>query len=396
MAKFDFNNSRYAKFFSDKSNRRFLSTFINQEGILLTNYGWYKTQGMKADGATPQDNKGNASFTVKARTIEAAPLMDLRAPLTDTNQKDENGIGFYTASIPDFSARGIVENAMEREYRTQKFEDFGNDADIVATWVGKVQEMLNSADTTLNNLTGQLLSKGNIDYTGLGSGIQLPLHKAAIPTDNFTTAGTKVWTANDCQILTQMKAIESKYRDKWGYEGALIWQIPRKMYHDVLMKNSEVINFVNSYRNANIININGTNVSYGDALYVTAQLFNDALSNYEGISPIEVVTEQQRNLTNTGDATIHGWSENVAVLRPAGYACEFEYCDNLDQKMFTKYGASVIDKTFATINDGLCTLINTTLNNGTYKEWHTDLLMKAVPALIDFPYHVIVNTTTAS
>ena len=44
MPKFDFNNSRYAKFFADKTNQRFLQSFINTEGLLYTNYGWYKTQ----------------------------------------------------------------------------------------------------------------------------------------------------------------------------------------------------------------------------------------------------------------------------------------------------------------------------------------------------------------
>ena len=44
MPKFDFNNSRYARFFSDKTNQRFLQSFVNTEGLLYTNYGWYKTQ----------------------------------------------------------------------------------------------------------------------------------------------------------------------------------------------------------------------------------------------------------------------------------------------------------------------------------------------------------------
>ena len=102
--KYDFNSSRYARFFADRSNRRFLQTFINTEGILYTNYGWYLTQGRKAAAPTPTDNSGVATFTVKARKVEAAPLMDLRAPLGDSNQMDKEGLSFYSATIPDFIA----------------------------------------------------------------------------------------------------------------------------------------------------------------------------------------------------------------------------------------------------------------------------------------------------
>ena len=112
MAKFDFNNSRYAKFFSDKTNQNFLQSFINMEGLLYTNYGWYKTQGVKASIPTPTAGNGTATFSVKGRDMKAAPLMDLRAPLGDSNQMDKEGIYWYTASIPDLIAPGFVETAM--------------------------------------------------------------------------------------------------------------------------------------------------------------------------------------------------------------------------------------------------------------------------------------------
>ena len=69
MPKFDFNNSRYAKFFADKTNQRFLQSFINTEGLLYTNYGWYKTQGVKAGAPTPTAPNGIATFSVKGRDL---------------------------------------------------------------------------------------------------------------------------------------------------------------------------------------------------------------------------------------------------------------------------------------------------------------------------------------
>ena len=127
----------------------------------------------------------------------------------------------------------------------------------------------------------------------------------------------------------------------------------------------------------------------------TEVAFRQAVIDYQGVSPIEVVTEKERNKTHTTDTFIHGWKENVAVLRPAGDAVEFEYTENLDQLMFQKYGSKAISKVFAQTNNGLATLVNTTLNNGIYQEWHTDLMMSACPALIEFPDHLIVDTTTA-
>lgn len=390
MAKFDFNNSRYAKFFSDKTNQRFLQSFINMEGLLYTNYKWYKTQGIKSSTATPTAPNGTATFSVKGRDMKAAPLMDLRAPLGDSNQMDNEGVYWYTASIPDFIAPGFVETAMEREAKEKQFELFGDDADIVAAWVNILQEKIDSADATMNYMTAQLMSTGKIDYRNIGRGIQIPLHKADIPEENFTTAGTKVWTAPDCKILSQMAAKEKMYREKWGYQGAMVWQVTRKMFYEVLLPNSEAKELVDNYKKNPLAYIAST-----ETAPTTQDLFVRAFRDYPGVSPIEIVEERERNLTNTGDTFVQGWNDKYAVLRPAGYACEFMYTNNLDRQMFEKYGSSVISKVWALANDGLCTVVNTTTNNGLYKEWHTDVMMSACPALVTFRNHVIVDTSVA-
>ena len=390
MAKFDFNNSRYAKFFSDKTNQNFLQSFINMEGLLYTNYGWYKTQGVKASIPTPTAGNGTATFSVKGRDMKAAPLMDLRAPLGDSNQMDKEGIYWYTASIPDLVAPGFVETAMEREAKERQFELFGNDADLVAAWVHTLQSQIDSADVTMNYMTAQLMSTGKIDYRNIGRGIQIPLHKADIPEENFTTAGTKVWTAPDCKILSQMAAKEKLYREKWGYQGAMVWQVTRKMFYEVLLPNSEAKELVDNYKKNPLAYIAST-----ETAPTTQDLFVRAFRDYPGVSPIEIVEERERNLTNTGDTFGEGWSDEIAGLRPAGYACEFQYTSSLDRRMFQKYGSTVISKVWALANDGLCVVVNTTTNNGLYKEWHTDVMMSACPALVTFRNHVIVDTSVA-
>lgn len=391
MAKFDFSSSRYARFFSDKENQRFLQTFINTEGLLHTNYKWYTTQGIKASAPTPTAPNGTATFSVKGRDLKAAPLMDLRAPLGDSNQMEKDGLYWYTASIPDFIAPGFVETAMEREARVKQFDIFGNDADIVAAWVHNVQSQVDSTDATMNYMTARLMSKGTIDYSTIGRGIQLPLHKADIPDENFVNAGAKVWTDENCDILSQMQTIEEKFRDKWGYQGALVWQVTRKMFYNVILKNKFVKELVESYKKNPLAYIPTTGM-----MLPTAELFLRAFKDANmGVSPIEIVEEKERNLTNTSDTFVQGWDDTIAVLRPAGYACEFEYTNILDKELFDKYGAKTVTKVWAQVNNGLAWLVNTTLSNGIYEEYHTDVMMSAAPALKTFRNHVIVKTNVA-
>lgn len=389
MAKFDFNNSRYANFFKSKQNVIDLQTFLNQEGILETNYKWWTTQCTVDPMATPTAPDGTATFTQKARKLTAAPMLDLRAPLGKGVAEDKSGFDFYSASIPDFISKEDIETATERAYKDNMFSQFGNDADIVAAWVGSVQDKVNGADATMNFMTAKLMSEGLIDYTGIGQGIQLPLHKANIADENKVKAGAYIWedTAN-CKILTQMHIIEDHFRTKWGYTGALVWKLPRDMYYNVFLANSEVKELVKSYRTLNYI-------ASTDAMKVTDAEFRQAFVDYDGVSPIEVVVEKERNKTNTGDSMVHGWNQGTAVLCPAGYVCDVKHTTPLDQPMYEKYGNNIIDKVFAQINGGLYSVINTTVPNGELLEWHTVLIASAVPALNEFPFHVLVDTKTA-
>lgn len=398
MAKFDFNNSRYAKFFESKSNQRFLQTYLDTEGILYTNYRWYLSQGRNDSTVTPTAPSGEATFSIKSRSLEAAPMMNLRAPLGAGMQLDQKGIEWYTASIPSFvSQNGLEESSMEREDKVRRYEMFGNDADIVAAWTENVQMMVDSADATMNWMTAQLMTTGEIDYTGIARGIQAPIHNALIPAANKTKAyGDKAWTDPSALILTMMAEMEDFYRQKWGFGGALKWQFTRNFFRNVFLKNDEVKEFVRNYR---ILNDLATVVNKNDPtaakLMVTPAMWAQAFVDFDGISPIELVEEKERNITNTGDSFVNGWADNIAVLRPAGDAVKFMHTDNLDQQLYTKYGSSVINKVFAKTNNGLATLVNTTRNDGEFKKWSTDLMLEAVPALIEFPNHVIVDMSQA-
>lgn len=398
MAKYDFKNSRYAKFFlSDKENQRFLQDFIDKSGVFYTNYGWYKTQGRVAP-PTPTDNKGVAAYTVKARKLEAAPLADMRAPLGDAMQEDKKGLEFYTGTIPDFTTKGTVETAAERNYKVNLYEEFGNDADIVAAWAEDVQSKMDQVDATMTWMTAQLMTTGKIDYTGIGQGVQDII--LDLPQDKIDRrgGGDAAWCSMDTKtgaltvntstkILSQMKKIEEQYRTKRGaYSGALVWQFTRDAFYDVFLQCDEVRELVKNYRLYH-------NLAFTDDMKVNEDDFAPAFAQYNGVSPIQIVTERERNTTHSEDTYVKGWANNIAVLRPAGDAVEFEHTEILDQRMIQRYGAKSISSSFAATNGGLGLLMNTTTDNGRFQEWHTNLFFSAVPALIEFPNHEIIDIT---
>lgn len=388
MQRLDFNATDYVALFRSKDNgTELFQSLVDNTDILNTNEGWALTQGRIADAPTPTDDRGVASFQMESYKLTAAPLMDLRAPLGDSNQMDVEGIDFYNASIPDFIARGWTENAAQRAYKERIFAQVGNTDRIIARWVEDVlAKGLSSAKATLNNMTAQLQTTGKIDYVGLGAGVYAKLHDARIPKDNFIKAGEKVWTAEDCKILTQMRKIEDNYRDsRGGYNGPLVWKMTRKMYNETFLQNQEVRDLYVTWCKANYI-------AYVDGMPITNEQFLNSITDIKGISPIEIVTEKERNKTRTTDTFVQGWKDNIVVLRPAGDAVEFKYTDILDREMYSKYGAKSIDCTFASMLNGLVTAMNTTTDNGRLQEWHTDVMMSATPALISFTNHVIIDT----
>lgn len=379
MPKFDFSNSTYSKLWDSVEGPQLLTYIVNNPDMIRAYPAFWKQHFVIDPNITPTNADGTATFVSRLREMQDAYLMDMRAPLGDSIPEDKKGVAFYTGVIPDFIARGSVEQAMEREYKEQLFvENFGNDAQIVAQYVDDIQKKIDSADMTLSNMSAQLMSKGFINYQA-GLGIKGGVLKAEIPTDNFLNTNT-AWSDPAALILTEMAEIEETVREKHGGI-ALQWNIPYKMFHNVILKNRQVIELVQSFRT-----VNEKPIVSGMA--ITEAMFREAIVAFEGISPIVIIQEKQRDVAGM----VSGWQEEVAVLRPAGYAGMIRHTSILDQKMYEKYGAKTISRAFAKAGSGLYTIMNTTLDNGNMKEWHTDLMMSAVPSLDEFLYHYIVNT----
>lgn len=390
MSRFDFDSSRYAALFKSNDGRQLLQSVIDRSGLIDINYNWWRSQFGVNPTETPTAADGTATFKVTARKESSAPLMDWRAPMGNAHPYNKEGISFYTASIPDFISDAIAETAMERQYKEDKFAEFGNDAEIVRAWAKDVQRLIDQKDQTLNYMGAQLISTGKIIYN-VGRGITGAQQKAEIPEENFVKAGEKVWKASDCKIFTQMVKIEEAFRDRTGYTGAMKWQISKKMYKEVFLQNAEVKSWVNWLRNLNT----NSPIEMPDVPVILDDMFNAAARAVDGLSPIEIVVEKEKNETWKGDEMIHGWSDDVAVLRPAGEAGLIMHTSILDEKLSNKFGNNIIESVFASV-DGFSRLANFTMADGQFKSWQTVLMMSATPALTEFVNHVIVDTATAN
>lgn len=385
MAKYDFNNSRYAKLWHSVEGRQILSAILADPELIRANITFAFQHFTIDTRETPTASDGTATFISRMKEPDKAYMMDMRAPLGDSIQSDKGNAAFYTGVIPDFIGRGTVEQAMERAYKEEMFlANFGNDAFLVSEFIDDIQKKIDGADMTLSNMAAQLLSKGHINYEA-GLGIKAPVLRADIPTANFVKAGEKAWTDPDAQILTYMKRIEEEFRERTGTDFPMQWNIPYDMFHNVFLKNAEVVELVKAYRTVN-------DKVVLERMEITEAMFNEAIPQFEGISPIVVIKEKQRDV----EGMVHGWEDGNVVLRPAGKAGVIRHTSILDQKMYEKYGAKAISRVFSKTRNGLYTIMNTTLDNGNLREWHTDLMMSAVPSLDEFLYHVVVDTKTAN
>ena len=382
--KYDFQNSTYSKLWDSKEGGALLTYLLNDPELIRSNHNFWRQKFTVDPNITPTAADGTATFTSKMRKNETGSMMHMRAPMGDTIVRDKNGIEFYTGVIPDFTSDGFREQAMERENKEQQFiENFGNDAMIIVQFANEVQALVDSAAQTLSNMGAQVMSKGHI-YYNYGQGITGGLYKAEIPAENFITAGEKVWADPDCKLLDQMREIENKFKDAWGLEFPMQWEVPYDMWHNVILKNNQIRTWVLENRKLN-------NQVVVDDMVVTEAMVKEYIGTFEGVSPIVVIEEKQKD----EGVTVHGWKQNVAVLRPTGYAGVIRHTTILDQKMYQKYGSKLISRVFAKTMNGLFTLENITLDNGNMLEWQTHGLMAAIPSLDEFIWHIIVDTTTA-
>lgn len=379
-----FASSTYNKIWDSNEGRQIVTQILNDPDLIRANHTFW-TQKFRIDPQiTPTNAEGEAIFKSTMRQLESGVLMDMRAPLGDSIPEDKKGLAYYSGVIPEFISKGTVEKATERAYKEDLFAQFGDAALIAAYATDVLQSKLDSANQTLSHMSAQLLSTGKIIYNQ-GVGIQGNVLKAGIPSENFLTAGEAVWSDTSARLLDQIVKIVEDIREKQGLDLQFQLEITRKQFLEAFMKNEQVIEWV-CY--LNVIN----NTPLPERAVMTEDLVKNALARFEGLPPIVIVEEKQKDTEN---GIVHGWKEGVAVLRPLGYAGFIRRTTIKDVELFTKYGNNVNSYSFAPVLNGLAQVANSVIVNGNFKEWHTHVIMAAVPSLDEFLYHYIIDTTTA-
>ena len=380
-----FENSNYNKIWESQEGRKIVSTILNEEGFIKPNYTFYLEKFKIDPTITPTNHKGEAIFTSEMREIVNADLMDMRTPLGETRVADKAGVAYYNGRIPDFAPAGFVEKATERWYKEENFAQFGDTALIAEYATNELQRMIDSANMTLSYLAAKALSTGETIYD-MGDGIQSAIYKSYIPEENFVNAGEKIWSDPSAKILDQMSAIEESFKDKWGVEMPMQWEMTQEMFDAYFLKNEQVKEWV---KYLNVVN----NTPLPENLTLTRELVEKAIPQHPyNLSPIVIVNEKQKDI-NQG--VVRGWKAGNAVLRPRGYAGYIRRASILDEVIYKRYANSVNSYNFTPALNGLGVFMNSVVVNGNFKEWHTDLFVKAIPTLDEFLYHIIVDTTTA-
>lgn len=380
-----FEQSTYNKIWDSAEGRQIVTQILNTPELINANHMFWAEKFRVDPQITPTNADGEALFISRMRQMESGVLMDMRAPLGDSVPEDKKGIAYYSGIITEFISTGFVEKATERDYKEKLFEQFG-DASLVAQYATDVlQTRLDSANQTLSHMAAQLLSTGKIIYKA-GVGIQGNVLKAEIPAANFLKAGAKVWTDTTARLLDQIVKIVDDVNDATGLDIQWQLEVTKDQFKNCFLKNEQVIEWV---RYMNIIN----NQPLPERLVITRDMAMPALAAFEGLPPIVIVEEKQKDADST---IVHGWKDGNAVLRPVGFAGLVRRTTIKDTDLFAKYGNSVNSYSFTQALNGLATVRNSVIVNGNFKEWHTDVVLAGVPSLDQFLYHYIIDTTTAN
>lgn len=380
-----FEQSTYNKIWDSAEGRQIVTQILNTPELINANHMFWAEKFRVDPQITPTNADGEALFISRMRQMESGVLMDMRAPLGDSVPEDKKGIAYYSGIITEFISTGFVEKATERDYKEKLFEQFG-DASLVAQYATDVlQTRLDSANQTLSHMAAQLLSTGKIIYKA-GVGIQGNVLKAEIPASNFLKAGAKVWTDTTARLLDQIVKIVDDVNDATGLDIQWQLEVTKDQFKNCFLKNEQVIEWV---RYMNIIN----NQPLPERLVITRDMAMPALAAFEGLPPIVIVEEKQKDADST---MVHGWKDGNAVLRPVGFAGLVRRTTIKDTDLFAKYGNSVNSYSFTQALNGLATVRNSVIVNGNFKEWHTDVVLAGVPSLDQFLYHYIIDTTTAN
>lgn len=406
----------YQRGFMDGANAGFLQTLIDSTIEIEENaFFWqehFRVEGNEYD-IDRNDLKKNPAWTVKQGIKRTVPMADAMAPLSETMQLDAEGMEEKTGSIYQYG-KGLFETSMSKLELQARLRELGADENLVVGFVRGVADLVKTHNLRVSHMAAMTLSRGGqygntINVTNVAGGTTttqgfsgvVANQSAYIPLANYKKAGTKVWTAADCDIPEQMRKIEDDFKEaNYIPDGTPFeWDIPWNIVVNVLLKNAAFIKEVNRYialyaPDKVIVVTNGSSTTNVDTI-TYEQLVLYSRSPISKISPIRIVREQQVVQGITTYTTVKGWAPGVAVLRPLGYAGVLVHAKVADVELIKSGEVNKgIDFSLAKVQ-GFLNVINKVTPNGMLKSYHTDVIGRYATVLDESPYHVVVDTTTA-
>lgn len=406
----------YQRGFMDGANAGFLQTLIDSTIEIEENaFFWqehFRVEGNEYD-IDRNDLKKNPAWTVKQGIKRTVPMADAMAPLSETMQLDAEGMEEKTGSIYQYG-KGLFETSMSKLELQARLRELGADENLVVGFVRGVADLVKTHNLRVSHMAAMTLSRGGqygntINVTNVAGGTTttqgfsgvVANQSAYIPLTNYKKAGTKVWTAADCDIPEQMRKIENDFKEaNYIPDGTPFeWDIPWNIVVNVLLKNTAFIKEVNRYialyaPDKVIVVTNGGSSTKVDTI-TYEQLVLYSRSPISKISPIRIVREQQVVQGITTYTTVKGWAPGVAVLRPLGYAGVLVHAKVADVELMKSGEVNKgIDFSLAKVQ-GFLNVINKVTPNGMLKSYHTDVIGRYATVLDESPYHVVVDTTTA-
>lgn len=409
----------YQKGFMDGANVGFLQTLIdNTIEIEANSFFWQEhfiVEGneYKIDMA---DRKKNPAWTVRQKVNRIVPMADAMAPLSETAQLDAEGFEEKTGSIYQYG-KGLFETSMSKlELQARLREMNPSDQNLVTGFVRGVADLVKTHNFRASYMAAQTLSYGGaysntntIYFKGSSASITSTMgfsgvsttQQSYIPIENFKKAGTKVWSAADCDIPSQMQKIEHDFKvaKNLPEDFAMEWDIPYSIVTSILINNSyfkaEVNRWIRLYAPDKVIVVT-SGVSGIDTNVITwEQLVAYSRSTISKIAPIRVVKQASKVQDFTSVTDVSGWKANTAVLRPLGYAGVMVHAETSDVELMRSGEVnSTIQFSLAKIQNFLY-VINKVVPNGMLKSYHTDVIGRYATVLNEALYHVVVDIATA-
>lgn len=406
----------YQRGFMDGTNAGFLQTLIDNTIEIAENaFFWqehFRVEGNEYD-IDRNDLKKNPAWTVRQTIKRTVPMADAMAPLTETMQLEAEGAEEKTGSIYQYG-KGLFETSMSKMELQARLRELGADQNLVTGFVRGVADLVKTHNLRVSHMAAMTLSRGGeygntIAVTNVAGGTSTTQgfsgvtanQSPYIPLANYKTAGTKVWTASDCDIPEQMRKIEADFKEaNYIPDGTPFeWDLPWDMVVNVLLKNAAFIKEVNRYialyaPDKVIVVTSGNSITNVDTI-TYEQLVQYSRSPISKISPIRIVREQQTVQGITTYTTVKGWKQGVAVLRPLGYAGVLVHAKVADVELMQSGEVnSGIQFSLAKVQ-GFLNVINKVTPNGMLKAYHTDVIGRYATVLNESQYHVCVDTTTA-